>query len=791
MATLKKILYGVKIMTYIENVNTFENEIRDRIGDPGHVQTDGRIHRFDTDRRKDKAGWYIAFVDGDFVTGAYGSWKGEKYKFCSGNGSRSEVDQAIYKQRMAEAKQARLDASEKAKRHAAWIWKNATDAAADHPYLLKKGVKAHGAKQYKGALLVPVMVAGEITSMQFIGKDGLKRFIGGGTVAGGSWTITGDEQQILTEGYATAASIHEATGATVKIAFNAGNLLKVAEPGLTIAGDNDAWTTDRLGEPWNPGREKALAAAWEHNCKVVIPTFHDTGTKPTDFNDLQALENLDPVRDQIGGAVLPHEFLLNELESDPGAAYRKEHVQGLKTLKERNKAAYMALRPKLIKLKTGITELEKDFYKIKNDGSGAATDHLSLAREIIDQYGKENLIFSQGFIWKWNDSGVWKIADPREIKIAINAKVENALPDATKSAVESILDFFKTEIFRPNHIWDTDTTAINCQNGEVLWTGDNWKLEEHCREHYRTSQIPVAYDITATAPDTEKYLIEIFKDDPDRKAKIRLVCELLGYSLLTTTKYEKFVILIGIGANGKSVLIELLISLVGPENAAAVQPSKFDSAFQRAYLLSKLVNAVSELAVGEEIRDDKMKSITSGEQITCEKKFQDPFDMNPYCTIWLASNHMPRTRDFSPALFRRALIITFNRVFAEHQQDKNLKDKLKAELPGVLNLALACMAGVFRRGYFTEPESCKFAKKEWRLSADQSAEFIRDECRMGSGFSIPSKELYAAYLNWAENAGIKRTLAKNSFTTRVCNLGATQDRTSELRILNGIDVKVG
>ena len=238
-------------------------------------------------------------------------------------------------------------------------------------------------------------------------------------------------------------------------------------------------------------------------------------------------------------------------------------------------------------------------------------------------------------------------------------------------------------------------------------------------------------------------------------------------------------------------MIELLIALVGPENAAGVQPSKFDSPFQRAYLNHKLVNAVSELAVNEEIKDAQMKGITSGEKTTCEHKFKDPFDMEPYCTIWLATNHMPRTSDFSPALFRRARIITFNRTFAESEQDKNLKSKLKNELSGVLNLALAGIAKVFKRGYFTEPESCKEAKKEWRLHADQAAEFVQDKCDMAPGLSATSAMLYNAYSEWAENCGIKRTLGRNSLTTRLCNLGAERGRSSDgsARLLWGIDLK--
>ena len=357
--------------------------------------------------------------------------------------------------------------------------------------------------------------------------------------------------------------------------------------------------------------------------------------------------------------------------------------------------------------------------------------------------------------------------------------------------MDSIFDLLKTEIFKPNHKWNADQTTINVRNGELSWTGDEWELQPHCREHYLTTQIPVKYDPNATAPLTEKYIGTSFEGDPDKEDKTFLVFELLGYSILTTTKYEKFVILIGPGANGKSVLIDLCIALAGPENTAAVQPSKFDSPFQRAYLNHKLVNAVSELAVGEEIKDAQMKSITSGEKITCEHKFKDPFDMTPYCTIWLASNHMPRTRDFSPALFRRSKIITFNRVFQENEQDKNLKSKLKKELSGILNMALFGIAAVFKRGFFTEPDSCKEAKKEWRLHADQAAEFVQDKCKMGPGYTVTSAEVYREYIEWAEECGIKRTLSKKSLSTRLCNLGAERIKSSDgnARMLSGIDLR--
>ena len=73
-------------------------------------------------------------------------------------------------------------------------------------------------------------------------------------------------------------------------------------------------------------------------------------------------------------------------------------------------------------------------------------------------------------------------------------KVEKALDNPTKGTVDSVFDLLKTEIFRPNHEWNADQTTVNVQNGELFWTGEEWELQPHCREHFLTTQLPVKYN---------------------------------------------------------------------------------------------------------------------------------------------------------------------------------------------------------------------------------------------------------------------------------------------------------
>ena len=761
---------------------------------PGAVSADGKIHRFDTEKPKDKAGWYVFFGE----AGAYGSWKGKKYKWSAENGAEwDEAKRAEFKRRMAQVEKNRADAREKAKKRARFIWQNATEASQEHTYLRKKGIKPHGLRQYKGALVVPIRNAqGVIESIQFISSKGDKRFLKDGHIQGNLFELKGKDQRILCEGFATGASIHEATGATVIIGFNAGNLEAVAEkirtkyPGrpLVICGDNDQWTTKPDGTPWNPGKEKALSIAWKFNTTVAIPEFLDVENRPTDFNDLQQLEGIKAVRKQVEAAKHPRDILLEEVKTDPGAPYRKENLEGLQNLKRTDFSAYVAYREKLKARKVGVTTLDK-VIDAKGTGKGdGGFNHLDIARKVVDHYRAENIFNTEVFIWKWNGKGLWQKTDDREIKGVIHKTMKGA--DISKGVVESILDLTKTEIYRPNHQFDVDTTAINCLSGELHWTGAKWELKEHKRENYRTTQIPVAYDAKAMAPRFEQFLMEVFENDSDQAEKPFLVCEAVGYSLLSSTEYEKFFLLIGPGANGKSVLMDTLTALVGRDNVAAVQPSQFENRFQRAHLHCKLVNCITEIAEGHELQDAQLKAIVSGELTTAEHKHKPPFDFQPYATCWFGSNHMPHTRDFSDALFRRAIIIPFNRTFQEHEQDKHLKAKLKEELPGILNLSLEAMAGVFKRG-FTKTESCERAKKEWRLNCDQVQQFADEICTFEPNTDILSSDIFTAYEAWAKEAGIKRTVNRNNFTARMCLLGAERARgKGGTRFLAGVRLKL-
>jgi P4 family phage/plasmid primase-like protien len=321
-----------------------------------------------------------------------------------------------------------------------------------------------------------------------------------------------------------------------------------------------------------------------------------------------------------------------------------------------------------------------------------------------------------------------------------------------------------------------DKSSLAVANGVLSYEESAWVIRPHRREDFRTTLIPLTYDPQAQAPRFIQFLHEVFQGTKDRDFRIKGIQQALGYTLIASCHLERFFMLIGRGANGKSVLLKVVEALVGSEQVCAVQPSQFENRFQRAHLDGKLANIITEIAEGAQMADAQLKALVSGELSTAEQKFQPPFDFYPIATHWYGTNHMPNTRDFSDALFRRAMIIEFPNTFLGDQQDVRLFEKLQAELSGILNFALAGLADLLTTGQFVTVESSNKAIDEWRLEADQVAQFVTDKTCRTKGEFVAADQLYSSYRSWAEDAGIHRLVSKKTFGTRLERLGYARAR---------------
>lgn len=288
------------------------------IGSAQPIIADGNLRRYQVegDPKNRKNGWYRLTIENDIAFAAFGSWKhGVNEGWCSKKKSEiTKADRAKIKARQearaAEERERQQAAAKRAKK----LWAKTTDISPSHPYLKLKGIKGTGAKQLGKLLVAPMYADGKIISLQFITDDGDKRFLRDGKVDGCYTSISspGASREIIyiCEGFATGASIHEATGFPVVVAYNAGNLkpvaLKIREKyvaaKLIIAADNDQWTKRQNGIAWNPGIEYGQLAADSCGGELVWPHFAaNDPRRPTDFNDMHRLAGLEALRDSLIG----------------------------------------------------------------------------------------------------------------------------------------------------------------------------------------------------------------------------------------------------------------------------------------------------------------------------------------------------------------------------------------------------------------------------------------------------------------------------------------------------------
>lgn len=291
---------------------------------PGNLIVDGKVHRFNvTADDKKKCGWYCGFENHLASSGKmfhvvrYGNFKtGEVFQFKTDTPTTPQ-DKKLINDMMAKAK-AKAEAEreleqENVSNDCLKIWETLATTGS-HEYLIKKNLpNLFGARLDTTALIIPVKdVDGKIWSFQRIWPDGVKRFKSKGKVVGNFHTIgeiSDGENIYICEGFATGATIHMAIQQPVIVAFDSGNLERVAailkqkypEKNFVICGDDDVYTKNQKGEPWNPGREAATSAATACLGTAVFPRFQSPKPGASDFNDLQNNEGIERVREQITG----------------------------------------------------------------------------------------------------------------------------------------------------------------------------------------------------------------------------------------------------------------------------------------------------------------------------------------------------------------------------------------------------------------------------------------------------------------------------------------------------------
>lgn len=270
---------------------------------------------------------------------------------------------------------------------------------------------------------------------------------------------------------------------------------------------------------------------------------------------------------------------------------------------------------------------------------------------------------------------------------------------------------------------------------------------------YLTKMTAVEYSENADCPRWLAFLDDIFRKDKDL---IRYVQKAVGYSLTGSTTEQCAFFLYGTGRNGKSTFIDIIRDIFG-DYAANIQPETIMVRSNQSTAINsdiarlkgaRLVTSV-EPNEGVRINEGLLKQLTGDDTVTARKLYGDEFEFKPEFKLWMATNHKPVIRGTDTGIWRRIHMIPFTVQIPEEKIDRRLKYKLSAELTGIFRWAVeGCL--LWQKEGLKMPRAVLEEVREYRREMDVISAFVEDKCTVGKGLSVKSSQLFAAYLNWAE-----------------------------------------
>ncbi|WP_418361353.1 DNA primase family protein [Streptomyces venezuelae] len=332
---------------------------------------------------------------------------------------------------------------------------------------------------------------------------------------------------------------------------------------------------------------------------------------------------------------------------------------------------------------------------------------------------------------------------------ALSTSGINAMLTQAKSAPGMVL---KAEYL------DADPYALCTPAGIVdLHTGLVRTPDPNKDFHSRSTTVgPAAMPI----PRFQRFLTDTFGDDSEGAEMISFLQLLLGYSITGDVGGQVMPFLFGAGKNGKSVLLDVSMRLLG-DYADAAPPGFLMARLYEGHptdlaeLHGRRVVVCSEVKPGDKFDEARVKHLTGGDRIKARRMRQDFFSFNPTHKLWLLGNHRPEVGTGGFAFWRRMRLIPFERTVADDRRIDNLADILVAEEgPGILNWlidgARRYLAG---EKDLTGPDKVRIATNAYAETEDHTGRFFDEACLLNPDCRTEQKTLYDAYRGWCLSEG--------------------------------------
>lgn len=443
-------------------------------------------------------------------------------------------------------------------------------------------------------------------------------------------------------------------------------------------------------------------------------------------------------------------------------------------------------------------------------------DPATIASEFLSSNEStfSHLVYYQSNLYRFNNFFYEKI-DPNELK----AKIYNFLHSsnqkkyAKKTFVSDVMENLKNINFLKSSISTNNFLDSNIKNNVFFSNLANGilklsinkgvlkaSLHSHSPNFLSFYSLSFNFDQNIDAPIFNSTIRQIIPDP----SELCVLQEFIGLCTINYPHFEKALIILGSGANGKGVIYAIIKALLGTENISNVPLENFTHG--RTYALAetqnKLVNFASEFTSSKNTSLGLLKSFISGEEIQVEKKYIDPYTFKATARLIVTTNKLPQLNDPSNAIKRRLILLHLKTTIPEGERNPLLREPHfwidSGELSGIFSWALEGLERLIRRGYFNLPQSLNTNLDHYQCLVDPTGSFIRDNIVEVPNGNLNPQEFYNRYRFYCEETG-ERPFPQRKVTQLIRDIfpHSTMDKNPRkvrgqvrrVRFIRGIEIK--
>ena len=327
---------------------------------------------------------------------------------------------------------------------------------------------------------------------------------------------------------------------------------------------------------------------------------------------------------------------------------------------------------------------------------------------------------------------------------------------------------------RSDHIDNHQNTRLmfNVKNGTLDLETMNLRPAKHL--DYITKQANLVYEKTAKCSKWLEFLSQIMEGNDNL---IKFIQCALGYSLTGDTSGQCFFFLHGTGSNGKTVLLETVLDMLGDYASPCdpdmlIQKRNEDHPTSIAELKGSRFVSTSELPQNSQLHESKVKRLTGTDRIHARFMRQDGFTFLPTHKIWMAANHKPKIIGTDKGIWRRVRLIPFT-VEIPVEQQRPIFDMIadfRKEYSGILNWMLEGLQ-IWLKDGLVVPNEISEATDVYREEEDVLVEFFEEYCEESANAFCPSSDLINAYKDWCEERREQYPMGSRTFSNNIKSRG--------------------